>query len=205
MRSHRSDQTPCLRVDAACARQVAEAFTAAPSQPWRPIVHQAYAQLTEQADRWYRLLTDPDRHDPVRVVFTRCPGPYADASELSQSVRGQRLLELESTNHDHDRRHPLLDNALGGGHDRFRAVHDIVSHGRTGCDFSRNGEFTAWLVEDAMYRGLAPWALATELHAHHSVRWTSGDLAPYKATLLDVRLLTTSMARAEVAPGPRWP
>jgi hypothetical protein len=40
-----------------------------------------------------------------------------------------------------------------------------------------------------MYTGLARRALATELHAQHSVLWTSGELAEFKATLLSPDLL----------------
>ena len=135
----------------------------------------------------------------MRVVFTDCSDPYSDASELSRSVRVHRVLELVPARHDHDRRHPLLDDAVGGAHDRLRAVHDIVSHGWHGYDFSRDGEFSAWLAEDTMYSGLAPWALATELHGHHSVRWTTGELAPYKATLIDRAVLAQSIRGARDA------
>jgi hypothetical protein len=44
-----------------------------------------------------------------------------------------------------------------------------------------------------MYTGLARWALATELHAQHSVLWTSGQLAELKATLLSPDLLLASL------------
>jgi hypothetical protein len=47
-----------------------------------------------------------------------------------------------------------------------------------------------------MYTGLARWALATELHAEHSVLWTTGDVAEHKAVLLQPRLLRSSRRRA---------
>ena len=43
-----------------------------------------------------------------------------------------------------------------------------------------------------MYTGLARWALATELHAEHSVLWTTGTLAAHKATLLPADLVQAS-------------
>jgi hypothetical protein len=55
--------------------------------------------------------------------------------------------------------------------------------------FDRDGEFAAWLTQERLYDGLARWALATELHAEHSVRWTTGTLADHKATLVDRDLL----------------
>jgi hypothetical protein len=46
-----------------------------------------------------------------------------------------------------------------------------------------------------MYTGLARWALATELHAEHSVLWTTGTLAEHKATLLPPNLVRASRRR----------
>jgi len=197
MTSTRSPGPPPFQVDEASAHAVADEFQATPCQPGDPLVRAAFARLSEQADRWFAQITSLGR-EPVRVVFTDSRSPYADAVELSESVRVHRLLEVVSASHDHDRRHPLLDKAVGGPQDRLRAVHDIVSHGWQRYDFSRNGEFSAWLFEDTMYCGLARWALATELHAHHSVRWTSGELAAYKAALIDPRALTRSMTRARL-------
>jgi hypothetical protein len=45
------------------------------------------------------------------------------------------------------------------------------------------------LTQEQLYDGLAPWALATELHAEHSVWWTTGTLSDHKATLIDPDLL----------------
>jgi hypothetical protein len=50
--------------------------------------------------------------------------------------------------------------------------------------FDRHGEFAAWLAQESLYRGLARRALASELHAEHSVLWTTGVLAEHKATLV---------------------
>jgi hypothetical protein len=47
-----------------------------------------------------------------------------------------------------------------------------------------------------MYTGLARWALATELHAEHSVLWTTGTVAEHKAVLLPPTLLRDSRGRA---------
>lgn len=194
-------------VDPERARQVAAAFAAACSAPDDPLVRSAYSALGDQAERWFRLLTGDSPRDPLRVVFSRRAEPYANASELRQAVQDDRVLEVGSVAHDHDRRHPLLDHSPGGAHDRVRAVHDLVSHGWLGHDFGRDGEFSAWLAEDHLYRGPARWALATELHAHHSVRWTSGEVAPYKAVLLDPGVLAASQqaGRSTARPGLRDP
>ena len=99
------------------------------------------------------------------------------------------MLEITTSARERDRRHPLLGCDRGGTYDRFRAVHDIVGHVEPCLGFDRDGEFAAWLTQERLYDGLARWALATELHAEHSVRWTTGTLSDHKATLLDRELL----------------
>jgi len=182
------------RIDFEHADVVAEAFLDAPRSSAGALVRAAYAELGDQADRWFARLTDHRARTPVRLEFTRCPEPYASGEELSTRVRSEGVLELCPAYLDRDRHHPLLDVSIGGTYDRFRAVHDIVSHARLGFSFDRHGEFSAWLAEDGMYTGLARWALATELHAEHSVLWTTGTLAAHKATLLPAGLVEASRA-----------
>jgi hypothetical protein len=181
------------RVNGDQARRVASALAAAPAMTFDPKVAVAYAQLGDQARRWFARVTSEVRR-PVRVAFTRCRAPYRDAGELSQSVRSDGVLELFPSVYDRDRRHPLLEHrTIGDAHDCLRAVHDIVSHGWLQLSFDRDGEFSAWQAEHGMYSGLARWALATELHAQHSALWTSGRLAEYKAALLPLDLLYASL------------
>ena len=73
-------------------------------------------------------------------------------------------------------------------------VHDIAGHALLGLGFDRDGEYATWLAEDAQYRGLACWALATELHGEHSVYWTTGEPAEHKGFLLPPELLARSKA-----------
>ncbi len=184
------------RIDFGQAQLVASAFLAAPRTSNHGAVHAAYTSLTAQSDQWFARLTGNWTPTPIRVVHTRCREPYAAARELSERVRAERILEIWPAHYDRDRRHPLLDISIGGTYDRFRAVHDIVSHASRGYGFDRDGEFSAWLTEDRMYTGLARWALATELHAEHSVRWTTGEVAEHKAVLLEPSLLRSSRRRA---------
>jgi hypothetical protein len=181
------------RVTSEQAHLVANAFVAAPSVPSNPTVRAAYDELSDQARSWCARLTTDHARRPTHLVFTRCREPYADAQELSESVRCNHVLEIFPAAYERDRQHPLLDAAVGGAHDCLRAVHDIVSHGWLRCSFDRDGEFSAWHAERRMYTGLARWALATELHAQHSVLWTSGQLAELKATLLSPDLLLASL------------
>jgi hypothetical protein len=111
------------------------------------------------------------------------------------AVRTEGVLEVTSAATERDRRHPVMGCELGGASDRFRAVHDIIGHVGPGLGFDRDGEFFAWLVQERLYRGLARWALATELHGEHSVRWTTGVLSDHKATLLDRDLLVRARGK----------
>ena len=178
------------RVDAGQARRVAAAFLDAPRTTPDPRVHAAYAALADQVHRLFERLTGSAARHPVRVVHTACPEPYASGAELAERVRAERVLELYPA--AYDRAHPLLDSSIGGAYDRLRAVHDLLSHAGCGHAFDRHGEYSAWLTEDRLYSGLARRALATELHAEHSVLWTTGSLAEHKATLLPLDVLAGS-------------
>ena len=83
---------------------------------------------------------------------------------------------------------------VGGAYDRFRAVHDVLGHAYLGVGFDRDGEYATWRFQERFHSPLARRALATELHAEHSVRWTTGELPEHKAVLLDERLIARSRA-----------
>jgi hypothetical protein len=175
-------------VDPLVAHEVAIAYMDAPSRRDR-LTDAAYARLTTESDALFRRITSPDRPDAVRVIFTSCPTPYLDASELIGSVTNDRTLEVTITAADTQRRHPLMDSAPRGAYDRFRAVHDIVGHARLALGFDRDSEFVAWLMQERLHTPLARRALATELHGQHSVCWTTGQFAEPKAVLLDADLI----------------
>jgi hypothetical protein len=182
------------RVNVEQAHLVASAFAAAPAGTSDPTVGVAYTELSDQARSWLARLTTDQARRPVRAAFTRSREPYSDARELSESVRLDQVLEIFPAAYERDRRHPLLEaTSVGSAHDCVRAVHDIVSHGWLQFSFDRDGEFSGWRVEHGMYTGLAKWALATELHAQHSVLWTSGQVPEFKATLLPSDLLLASL------------
>ncbi|MFZ0250121.1 MAG: hypothetical protein WAL61_09255 [Acidimicrobiales bacterium] len=113
------------------------------------------------------------------------------------AVRSTGVLEVTTSAADPGRPHPILGSGCGGAYDRFRAVHDLLGHVQTRRGFDRQGEFAAWLAQDRFYRGPARAALATELHAEHSVCWTTGSFSEHKATLLPTHL--TARARAGLA------
>jgi hypothetical protein len=181
--------TSARRVNPRAAHEVAESLLAARSTPRDPTVRAAYDQLEQQSDHVFTVLTRVSASGGVRVVFTRCRVPYSSDREMVAAVRTDRLLEVTTADTEPSHRHPLMGCEPGGAFDRFRAVHDIVGHVFPRLGFDRNGEFAAWLTQDRLYRGLARWALATELHGKHSVLWTTGEPSGHTATLLDRDLL----------------
>jgi hypothetical protein len=180
---------PPVQLDETYAHQVAAQFLDAPSVPQDPLTATAYRLLQLQTDRLFSRLTRPGTARTVRVAFTRCLAPYTSDVEMIAAVRASRVLEVVTAGVDLDRQHPLLGNEPGGSYDRFRAVHDLVGHVHLGHGFDRQGEFAAWLAQDSLYRGLARRALATELHAEHSVLWTTGNPAEHKATLIPTHVI----------------
>lgn len=179
------------RVEPRLAHEVAAAFLDSPPRH-DPLTAAAYARLIKESSSLFERITSPGRPDGVRVFFTTCPQPYDDAGELIASVANERALEMTTVAIDPDRRHPLMDSAQGQAYDRFRAVHDILGHAQLGLGFDRDGEFAAWLIQERFHSPLARRALATELHAHHSVLWTTGQMAASKPVLLDVELIDRS-------------
>jgi hypothetical protein len=192
------DETGCPRhLDEAHARYVAAQFIAAVNAPGNLKVAAAYQELELQTDKLFASLTRGP--SGVRVVFTRCGNPYLSDAEMIAAVRATRVLEVATAAIDSDRRHPALGNELGGAYDRFRAVHDLIGHVRPRYGFDRHGEYAAWIAQDHAYSGIARRALATELHAEHSVLWTTGVLAQHKATLMPRDMFR----RARAGLGPR--
>jgi hypothetical protein len=179
------------RVDPIAAHHVAAAYADTPTSR-DPVVAAAYGRLVAESDQLFRHLTRPDRPERVRIAFTTCPAPYADARELISSVRCDRLLEVTTVATQRDRHHPLMGSDRGGAYDRFRGVHDVLGHARLRLGFGRDGEFAVWRYQERFHSPLARWALATELHGQHSVLWTTGQLAQPKAILLDPRLVRRS-------------
>jgi hypothetical protein len=154
------------------------------------LAHAAYAQLVAESDRLFRRITSARRR--IRICFTMCPSPYSGADEMITSIRRDRVVEVVAAARDRGRRHPLMGCEIGGAYDRFRAVHDVLGHGLLGVGFDRGGEYAAWRSQEHLHSALARRALATELHAEHSFRWTTGELPDHKGVVLDERWIEAS-------------
>jgi hypothetical protein len=179
------------------AVEVGAAYLAASREPDDGFVIAAYERLQSETDLLFEALVDADAPEKVRVVFTECRDPYQSDRELIASVRATGVLEVTSASVEREPLHPVLGCELGGAFDRFRAVHDVIGHARTGLGFELGDELEAWRIQDRLHGGLARLALATELLAINSARSIIGEAPEHKAMLLDAALL--DRARACVA------
>ena len=185
------DRRPALFVDEHTARQVAECLLTSANATQDPVVRAAYDQLERQTDSLLHHL-HVGWPGTLHIAATRLTTPYDNHRELVDAVRRTNTLEIPAV--EGGRTHPLLGGQPGDPYGRFRALHDLLGHVVPGFGFDRDGEYSAWRSQHLHYRGLARWALATELHAQHSVRWTTGELAELKAVLIDCRLLQRSLS-----------
>jgi len=149
-----------------------------------PQVIEAYRRLQMETDHLFTVLTRDARHPAVRVVFTRCAGPYETDEELIFAVRASGTLEITSAAVAGKRLHPLFDCEFGGEFDRFRAVHDLIGHAWCGYGFDLDGECAAWCAQDRLHSGPARLALATELYGVNAARGILGEAPDLRALLL---------------------
>lgn len=190
----RSTQAEAIERSDLVAADVGAAYMAAKSVPHNARVAGAYRRLRAETDQLFHDVLRPDVPNPIRIVFTRCPTPYASDTELIEAFRARRVLEVTTAAISADPIHPILDCKFGGAFDRFRAVHDLIGHARTGLGFDLVDELAAWRLQDRLHSDPARSALATELLAINSVWPILGEAPPHKAVLLPPGLLRRAKA-----------
>jgi hypothetical protein len=168
-------------IDQTVTAEVGSWYLSTSSMPGDREVVAAYEQLQRETDRIFSNLMSRRNEQAIQIVFTYCLQPYADAHELIESVQVERMLEVTTAAVHGGKIHPLLSCEFGGAFDRFRAVHDLIGHGRPGFNFELQDEVAAWRVQDRFHRGIARWALATEICGVNSARWITGDVLEAKA------------------------
>jgi hypothetical protein len=177
------------------AAEVGESYLSARDGSNEALVVSAYEQLQAETDQLFNALVCDDVLHPVRVVFTRCREPYASDAELIAAVRATGVLEIITAAVSCERIHPLLGCEFGGPFDRFRAIHDLIGHARTGLGFGLQDELSAWLTQARLHSSLARRALATELLAINCARSVIGAAPAQKAVLLEPELMRRDWAQ----------
>lgn len=190
-------------VPAAVITEIGAAYLNASNDRSDPLIVAAYQQLQAETDRQFHDLVETDDPRAVRVVFTRSRRPYASDRELIGAVRSSGVLEVTTAAVSSTPIHPLLECTRGGAFDRFRAIHDLVGHARTGLGFEIQEEIAAWRIQDHRHHsGLAQRALATEILAVNCVISMAGDTPEHKAMLLEPTLLNRARVNAGDAASP---
>jgi hypothetical protein len=164
-------------------------YLTARSAATEPLVLAAYDRLRVETDRLFEALTACQSSGRIRVAFTRCRQPYASDLEMIVAAREAGILEVTTAAASRERLHPLLGCEFAGPFDRFRAVHDLLGHVKTGFGFDLGEELAAWLAQESRHSELAKRALATELLAINSARSLVGEAPWHKAVLLDGSLV----------------
>ena len=167
--------------------EVGQQYLNTTSSPRESRVAAAYERLAAETDFLFGAVLRDDRPGSIRIAFTRCREPYGSDRELIAAVRACRVLEVTTAAIGPRRMHPVLGCEFGGPFDRFRAIHDLVGHVKTGFGFDLAGEYAAWLTQTRLHSGLARRALATELYGVNSARWIAGEAPDHKAMLIDDR------------------
>jgi hypothetical protein len=181
--------TDPARLSADLVTEVGDSYLSARNTPADVVVVAAYQRLQAETDWLFQAVTRTPAPGAVRIVFTHCLDPYESDTELIGAVRSSRILEITTAATSRERIHPLLGCEQGGAFDRFRAIHDLIGHARTGLGFDLHDELAAWRIQDRLHSALARGALATELLAVNSARSIIGHTPGQKATLLDPGLL----------------
>jgi hypothetical protein len=167
------------------ARQIGAHYLEADNTPTNAGVVLAYRHLQIETDALFHAATGDHSPGCVRVVFTYCRNPYSSDRELIAAVRSNRLLEITTAATCSEPLHPLLSCEFGGAFDRFRAVHDLIGHARSGLGFGLLDELAAWRTQDRLHGGFARRALATEILAVNCARALLGAPPEQKAMILD--------------------
>ena len=181
---HDTPEGDRTQVDLSMAAVVGDWYLRSRSAHRNAKVIAAYRQLQVETDHLYTQLTRDACQWATRVVFTRCGQPYESDEELICAVRANGTLEITSAVAAGERLHPLLGCELGGAFDRFRAVHDLIGHAWHGYGFGLADECAAWSAQDRLHRGLARWALATEIYGVNAARSILGNAPDLRALLL---------------------
>lgn len=139
--------------------RIAQDYTSRASTPDDGEVRAAYEAFNRETDAQYQHLLDEG------YTFTPADEAVLDAYDSAESMRRDLLENKHLTVFTGGTPNPLMTPEQNY---RFRAVHDAMTHGPEGYDFSPDGEFNAALKHSQSYSPEAQRALFTETVGQNS-------------------------------------
>jgi len=175
-------------LNAGIAKDIADYYDEAKSDPKNPTVLNSYNALAKETIDQYKAITKAGyKIEP----WTGKGEPYANSAAMNSDVRDNKHLFFKPTGSDISGENLMLRPSGISDfnvNDIFRAVHDFFGHAKEGNQFGPQGELNAWQEHSAMYSPEAQGALAAETLAQNSwvnfgkhLRGSSGDV-PVKGT-----------------------
>jgi hypothetical protein len=170
------------------AKDVADYYDQAKSEPANPAVLNSYDALAKETIDQYNAITKAGyKIEP----WTKEGEPYPNSAAMTADVRENKHLFFKPTGSDIKGENLML-RPSGikdfNVNDVFRAVHDFFGHAKEGNQFGPQGELNAWQEHSSMYSPEAQGALAAETLAQNSwvnfgqhLRDASGNV-PLKGT-----------------------
>lgn len=172
-------------VDKERGAKIADAFDEMESNPNDPKVKKAYKAFVDETIQQAKFILEKTG---IKVEMSKTGDEYASPKEMLDDIRNNNhiyVFDSESGFGDTPiteqmrAEHPLLqDSGLKDANgvpmkanDVFRWVHDWISHGDRGADFSAIGEENAWDAHSRLYSPDARRAMTTETRGQNS--WTN--------------------------------
>jgi hypothetical protein len=141
---------PYIQFDPSLGRAVAEAYDLLEVRSTNPEVSTAYEALARETEAQYDHVAKTIKIEPVQQAF-----PYPNSAEMRRDVFENSHLFVFASSLEH----PFLTNEQNY---KFRAVHDLYGHAKTGFEFGVHGELNATRAHAQMFSDKANAALLTE-------------------------------------------
>lgn len=177
---------PYVKFDPTLGRALAEAYDLLEARSTNPEVSTAYEAYVREINAQYEVASKL-----VTIEPTPNPTSYPDSASMRRDVFENKHLFVFNAVSDH----PFIPSETIV---KFRAIHDLFGHARTGFEFGANGEINAARAHAQMFSDKAKAALLTETTAFNAhfffgkqnegLARPDRKFAPQKADLLPVMM-----------------
>lgn len=146
-----------ITVDPERMSRIANAYEALPVTDASPQTAAAYAALAAETEQQFQVASKAVTIE----AWTKEGQPYANSSEMRQDVFANNHIWV----FEGGEAHPYFTPEQNW---KFRAVHDLYGHAKTGFEFGPRGETNATRAHAQMYSNVAIPALVTETIGQNS-------------------------------------